>query len=136
MILIDSNIFIDIIGKSQRWQSWSDKALIDAASSGQALINAVIAAEISPQFMTVEQLEEYLGDLRVSSVPLSMLVAFRAGRAHSLYRSRGGTRQAILADFLIGAHAESLGARLLTRDPKRYMGYFPTLNLITPESHP
>jgi predicted nucleic acid-binding protein len=38
----------------------------------------------------------------------------------------------VLSDFLIGAHAEELNLPLLTRDPKMYRTYFPTLELITP----
>ena len=37
-----------------------------------------------------------------------------------------------LPDFFIGAHAAILGAPLLTRDPRRYRSYFPTLELIAP----
>jgi predicted nucleic acid-binding protein len=42
----------------------------------------------------------------------------------------------VLPDFLIGAHAVVRGYSILTRDPKGYRGYFPSVELITPETHP
>jgi predicted nucleic acid-binding protein len=38
----------------------------------------------------------------------------------------------VLPDFFIRAHAVAAGLSLLTRDPRRYRSYFPTLELITP----
>jgi predicted nucleic acid-binding protein len=44
----------------------------------------------------------------------------------------GGPRTTLLADFFIGAHAEAAGLPILTRDPRRYRTYFPSVALITP----
>jgi hypothetical protein len=55
-----------------------------------------------------------------------------AGKAFLLYRRRGGTRQTVLPDFFVGAHAMVAGYELLTRDPARYRTYFPQLHLIAP----
>ena len=57
---------------------------------------------------------------------------FRAGKAFQAYRRRGGTRTGVLPDFVIGAHAEIEGLRLLTRDATRYRTCFPHLSLIAP----
>ena len=61
---------------------------------------------------------------------------FLAARAHLRYRRRGGTRHGVLPDFFIGAHAAVRGLPLLTRDPRRYRDYFPTLRVIAPEPLP
>ena len=37
-----------------------------------------------------------------------------------------------LGDFLIGAHAEADGMKLVTRDPARVSAYFPQVELIQP----
>jgi predicted nucleic acid-binding protein len=62
--------------------------------------------------------------------------AFAAGLAFLDYRRRGGMRTSPLPDFFIGAHAAVRGYRLLTRDRGYYASYFPTLHLISPETHP
>jgi len=38
----------------------------------------------------------------------------------------------VLADFFIGAHAVVTDTSLITRDPQRYIAYFPGIELITP----
>ena len=64
--------------------------------------------------------------------PLPYGAAFRAGRAYVRYRRAGGTRSSPLPDFYIGAHAETEGLTLLTRDISRYRTYCPSLNLVIP----
>ena len=49
------------------------------------------------------------------------------------YRRKGGVKTAPLPDFYIGAHAQSAGLALLTRDAKRYSTYFPKVTLISPQ---
>ena len=59
-----------------------------------------------------------------------------AGRAFQAYAERrrkqraSGTR-GILADFLIGAHAQTRGYRLLTLDERIYRAAFPKLTIET-----
>jgi len=59
--------------------------------------------------------------------------AFLAGHAHSDYRRAGGTREVVLPDFLIGAHAAVTGRPLLTRDPRREATYIPGATIVAPE---
>jgi predicted nucleic acid-binding protein len=39
----------------------------------------------------------------------------------------------VLADFFIGGHAQVAEATILTRDPRFYRTYFPSVPLITPD---
>ncbi|TSA85486.1 type II toxin-antitoxin system VapC family toxin [Deinococcus detaillensis] len=60
-----------------------------------------------------------------------------SGRAYSAYAKRrsksgGGKPRRILADFLIGAHALSLGAGLVTLDETHYRSAYPNLPLVLP----
>jgi predicted nucleic acid-binding protein len=64
--------------------------------------------------------------------------ALPAARAYALYLDRlkaeGKTAKSKvpLGDFLIGAHAEADGMKLVTRDPARVAAYFPQVKLIQP----
>ena len=58
--------------------------------------------------------------------------ALIAAHAWKHYRARGGQRQRIVADFLIGAHAIAQADRLLTRDRGFYRDYFGKLRILDP----
>ena len=62
--------------------------------------------------------------------------AFLAGKAYVIYRRRGGARRSPLPDFFIGAHAAVRGYDILSRDVEGYRSYFPSVTLISPETHP
>lgn len=66
----------------------------------------------------------------VEEIPLA--ASFLAGHVHANYRRAGGTREAILPDFLIGAHAAVTDRPLLTRDSRRIATYIPGATLIAP----
>ena len=53
------------------------------------------------------------------------------GIAWVQYKKAGGKRERILADFLIGAHAQIHADRLLTRDRGFYKKYFKHLKIIS-----
>jgi predicted nucleic acid-binding protein len=130
--LIDSNVILDLVTDDPKWGNWSADALSQAADQSVLAINPIIFAEVSIRFDTVEELEILLPSDEVQRLELPYEAAFLAGKAFLAYRRRGGKRSAPLADFFIGAHAAIAGMRLLTRDPRRYRTYFPTVEMIAP----
>jgi hypothetical protein len=74
-------------------------------------------------------------DLRQSALGLCGAAAGGC-RGLCIYTGAGGeaerSRTGVLSDFFIGAHAAVAELPLLTRDPKRYRAYFPSVVLITP----
>jgi predicted nucleic acid-binding protein len=81
----------------------------------------------------VEDLEEAIPSTIFRREPLPYEAGFLAGKAFLQYRRRGGPKTAPLPDFYIGAHAAVSDFRILTRDPRRYRAYFPTVDLIAPK---
>jgi predicted nucleic acid-binding protein len=133
MILVDSDVIIDVLTEDATWAAWSEAALIDAADRDEIAINPIIYAEITSGFATMAALDARLGDAEFRRLPLPYAAGFVAGRAFAEYRRRGGVRASPLPDFYIGAHAAVAGLTLLTRDAKRYAGYFPEVKLIAPD---
>ncbi len=136
--LVDSNILIDILNPRSlpEHQDWSATYLHDAALRGPLYMSAVAWAEISQPYQDEQMLVTILRPFGFVYEPLPFEAAYPAGQAQTLYRRRGGRRDRTLPDFLIGAHAQTAGHRLLTRDASRYRAYFPDLTIICPETHP
>lgn len=134
MIFVDSNVVIDLISPDQDWFGWSRDRIGVLARSSDLVVDAIVVAEIAGNFPSLDELEAALERLDIEIVPLTEMVAFAAGQAFRRYRRAHRQRDAILPDFLIGSHAASLGATLLTRDSRLYRTYFPDLTLITPEN--
>lgn len=134
--LVDSNVVIDVLDPTSSWMEWASRKLTEARLEGQLVFNIVIAAEIAYAFVSKDQYDAVFP----SDIWTFEAVPFEAGRiagwAHRQYRMRGGPRERTLPDFLIGAHAEIAGHRLLTRDAGRYRTYFPALDIIAPDTHP
>ncbi|MBP7776351.1 MAG: type II toxin-antitoxin system VapC family toxin [Acidobacteria bacterium] len=130
--LVDSNVLIDLFDEHSEWREWSDAMLTRAANRGPLIINPIVFAEVSAGFDSLDDVEAALPPSYVRREPLPWEAAFLAGRAFVQYRRRGGTRQAPLPDFYIGAHAAVAGHTLLTRDPLRYRHYFPRLRVVAP----
>lgn len=138
MILVDSNVIIDVIERDERWFAWSAGQIRHATTIGPVVVSAVVAAEVAPSFETLAAFIDEMANLLIEPEQLDLDAAFEAGRAFRRYLATHKTPgpKSLIADFLIGAHALTLGANLLTRDPRFYRTYFPDLTLITPETHP
>ena len=131
--LVDSDILLDVATDDPTWADWSSRALEAAANESPLAINALIYAEVSIGFERIEQLEQAIPSNTFRREPLPYEAAFLAGKTFLKYRRRGGQRTSPLPDFYIGAHAAVSGFRILTRDPRRYGTYFPTVDIISPE---
>lgn len=133
MMLVDTNVLIDVLENDPAWVDWSIAQLRAQAQVHALAINPVIYAELSLAFDSPEALDAALAGMDVEVAELPRPALFLAGKAFVRYRREGGARQSVLSDFFIGAHAAVRDWPLLTRDVKRYRNYFPTVRLIAPE---
>jgi hypothetical protein len=133
VLLVDTNVLLDVFTDDERWGDWSQRQLEAGSLSDDLSINAVIYAELSVGFERIEELDAVLdaADITIAEIPRPAL--FLAGKAFRHYRNRGGAKTGVLPDFFIGAHAAIADVALLTRDVGRYRTYFPTITLIAPE---
>jgi predicted nucleic acid-binding protein len=132
MILVDTNVLLDVLEEDSRWVAWSQDRLDAASATDTLAINPIIYSELSMAFARIEELEAVIVDaaLTVEAIPREAL--FLAGKAFLRYRRSRGTKRSVLPDFYIGAHAAVMQWPILTRDGSRYQTYYPTVPLITP----
>jgi predicted nucleic acid-binding protein len=133
MILVDTNVLLDVVENDPDWADWSQQQLEAASIRDRLVVNPVIYAELSVGFLRIEELDAALAAVNIAAVEIPAPALFLAGKAFQTYRKRGGSRTGVLPDFFIGAHAAVAGMPLLTRDRGRYASYYPTVELIAPE---
>lgn len=134
MVLVDTNVLIDVLQDDPEWAVWSVRQLEAQSQVNQLTINPIIYAELSLSYATFEEVEEAVADLGLVVLEVPRPALYLAGKAFLRYRRAGGVKSNVLPDFFIGAHAAVANATLLTRDARRYASHFPGVSLITPQS--
>ena len=132
MLLVDTNVLVDVLQNDPQWADWSIAQLRAQAKLHALVINPVIYTEMSLSFSTLEALDDVVLTMALELREIPRPALFLAARAYALCRRRGGSKGQVLPDFFIGAHAAVEGWQLLTRDAGRFKTYFPTLDVIAP----
>ncbi|MEF8726876.1 MAG: type II toxin-antitoxin system VapC family toxin [Accumulibacter sp.] len=134
MLLVDTNVLVDVLEDDPEWADWSISQLRALSQIHRLVINPVIYSELSLTFSTVDALDRAIDDLGLTMIEIPRPALFLAGKAFVRYRRQGGRKNNVLADFFIGAHAAVAGYTVLTRDTRRYSTYFSGLILVSPAS--
>ena len=129
---IDTNILLDILVPNEDFYEASADALQEAATEGSLVVSDIVYAELCIHFETQRESDTFLESNEIRVQALSRQAHFLASRAWRTYRRQGGKRTRILADFLVGAHAQKQATRLLSRDRGFYRNLFPSLDLRDP----
>jgi predicted nucleic acid-binding protein len=132
MILVDTNVLIDVLEDDPQWAEWSVAQLRAQSRIHELAINAIVYAELSLAFERLEELDDAVTRLGLKLLEIPRPALFLAGRAFLSYRKAGGSRSNVLPDFFIGAHAAVAGVAIVTRDARRYASYFPAVKLVLP----
>jgi predicted nucleic acid-binding protein len=135
---VDTNVIIALWDRNPSISSAAQNALETAFQRGGLVIAGPIFAELlAAPGRTEAFVDAFLEDTSIAvEWDLDEVVWRAAGRAFQRYAERrrkqrdSGTRR-ILADFMIGAHAETRGYRLLTLDEHLYRPAFPKLIIET-----
>ncbi len=132
MLLVDTNVLVDVLEDDPQWADWSVGQLRAQSKIHRLAINPIIYAELALTFSTAEALDEAIENLDLAMVEIPRPALFLAGKAFIRYRWQGGTKTNVLGDFVIGAHAAVSGHAVLTRDTRRYASYFPSVVMVSP----
>jgi predicted nucleic acid-binding protein len=129
---IDTSVLLDVFGADDRFGQSSAAAVRECLARGSLVACEVVWAETSAYFPTAAHAQEALDGLRVDYSRLDMPASLLAGEHWRRYRGAGGTRERVIADFMIGAHARTHSDQLLTRDRGFYRTYFDSLPVVDP----
>lgn len=140
MTALDTNVLVGLLAGKEDETQVAQRALAEAASKGPLILCPAVYAELMAMpGLSEEELDNFLEETDlIVDWALAPEVWRSAGRAYSAYASRRrkqkgdkGPRR-ILADFLIGAHADLIAGKLLTLDPKLYQANFTELEVVVP----
>jgi len=133
-IFIDSCVLLDLFTDDPNWADWSENILNQYSQTNSLYINSIVYTEISIGFHKIEELEDALHQVGIRVLEIPREALFLAGKVFVQYRNNKGTKNSVLPDFFIGAHATISDFDLITRDKARFKTYFPKLNLISPSA--
>jgi hypothetical protein len=98
-VLVDSNVLLDIATDDPTWGHWSAAMLEQLGDEAVLVINALVYAEVSIGFSTVEGLEAALPIDIFRREQLPYEAALLAGKCFLEYRRGGGTKRSPRPDF-------------------------------------
>lgn len=127
---IDSSVLWCILKDepdASRWQQILERAV----DEGSLCICPVVFAEIAPGSESAGAMLDVLRRLGIDYDAISPQAAWMAGKVFLEYRRAGGTRQAMIPDFLIASHAQVQCTRLAATDRGYLQRYFTGLKLIS-----
>jgi predicted nucleic acid-binding protein len=135
---IDTNVVVALWDKDPTLSLAAQTALEAAFNQGGLVVSAPVFAELmAAPGRTENFVSSFLEETGIAvEWDLGEGVWRSAGRAFQAYAERRrkqrepGSRR-ILADFLVGAHAQTRSYRLLTLDERLYKAAFPTLTIET-----
>lgn len=129
---VDSNVLIDILGADPQFGPASLAAARRCQQEGILVACDAVWAEVVAAFPDITRTEAALARIPLEYSPIARASANRAGVDWRAYRRRGGPRDRIVTDFLVGAHALEQADRLLTRDRGFHKTAFAGLTVVDP----
>ena len=133
MIAVDSSVLLDLLGGDPHFADASEASLGFALEMGEVVVCDAVVAEVQAMLDTRDTTMDKLALMGLRYLATTEVAAVRAGHMQRRFRDRGGRRDRVVADFLIGAHALMQCGTLITRDAGFFRDYFKGLKVIVPK---
>ena len=134
MIALDSSVLFDILIGDPMYAEASEQCIGDALAREDVVVCDAVVAEVQAMLDTSISLMDTLTSLGIRYLPTQEAAAMRAGHMSKRFRARGGKRDRVVADFLIGAHALLQCDGLITRDEGFFRDYYKGLKVVVPQT--
>lgn len=134
MIALDSSVLFDILIGDPVYAEASEQCIADALAREDVVVCDAVVAEVQAMLDTSISLMDTLTSLGIRYLPTQEAAAMRAGHMNKRFRARGGKRERVVADFLIGAHALLQCDGLVTRDEGFFRDYYKGLKVVVPQA--
>ncbi len=131
---VDSSVLLDVFTADPTFGNAAREALRTCRADGSLVACEVVWAEVGAAFGDRSRAATVMEQLGIRYLALDLEAATWCGQEWRRYRSAGGSRRRVIADFLIGAHATVHAERLLTRDRGFFRSYFTEVAVLNP--HP
>jgi predicted nucleic acid-binding protein len=129
---VDTSILLDIFTDDPAFRVGSLAAVRASLSRGSIVACDIVWAEVAAAFADGASASRALAAIPVDFSGVDVQSAASAGAAWQAYRARGGSRERIISDFVIGAHALIQADLLLTRDRGFHRTAFKSLKIVDP----
>jgi predicted nucleic acid-binding protein len=152
---VDTNIILDVLIPNEPFSEPSKQLLDRHLSKGKLIICEVVFAELAAQFLSEQELKQFLAETGMRLDYTNEKSLYIAGTRWAKYAGKSSQRRFtcsqcghsfevvcpqcrvwhtkrlhVLADFLIGAHALASADYLLSRDLGFYKTYFSDLKIV------
>ncbi len=127
-------MLLDVFGADSEFGERSRRALRDARAAGALVACEVVWAEVAAAFPDRASANVAMDRLGIAFSAATVMSAIEAGAGWRADRRGGGSRERVVADFLIAAHATLVADRLLSRDRGFYRSRFSQLTVLDPSA--
>ena len=80
MILVDTNVLLDVVMDDPAWADWSQQQLNAATLRDRLAVNLVVYAELSSRFAQIEDLDATLASVDIVVAEMPRTALFLAGQ--------------------------------------------------------
>jgi len=124
----------DVLAAMERLLLWKADLFLPLICYAEIWTGIELLKEEGERKRAANELQSIIQESGIMLVSDNVAIAREAAKAQVEYRRRGGRREVLIPDFLIGANAAHYSGQLLTTNPRDFLKYFPKLKVLTPKA--